>query len=90
LARKSSRGARVLFRRRRGPAWAAPPKTVVFGGCVCGVRLRRIGRVAYASVADADDEGVDVGSLELLADFVELVEVGDGADADAVPDVSVH
>src|SRR5450432_3185487 len=42
------------------------------------------------SVPDPDHNGVDVGTLELLAHLVEFVEVVDGSDAHPVPHLSIH
>src|SRR5690242_13227926 len=40
-------------------------------------------------IADADHQSVDVGGLELLAQLVELIELGDGTDAHAMPHVRI-
>src|SRR6185312_6548386 len=42
-----------------------------------------------ALVPDADDNSLDFRSLELLAQLVELVQLGDRPDANAMPDIGV-
>src|SRR5882757_2530333 len=41
-------------------------------------------------VPDADDQGVDVRRLKLLAQPVELVQLVDGPDSHTMPDIRVH